>query len=190
MAEAQNAAPLAFRQSVFQTSMLMPSQLWERLRHARRHADLTQRDIAHAVGLTRSAVAQWEASEPEQRTKPSAEHMMVFSRLTKAPLEWLMNDGSRLDDLFKALAETDEPDRLPDVLPDVRQGNQVFCFAQTPEQVAAKLAQLSSEDEKLERHLVLISADVAVTQVSTLAEALTHVGARLERGARKTTKRG
>lgn len=166
----------------------MPSQLWERLRAARRHADLTQREVAVACGLTRSAVAQWEAAESEQRTRPASDHLIIVSRLTKAPLDWLMNDASRLEDLYKLAAEYDpsggpvgppQP-AVPEVLPDVRQGEQVFCFATTPEQVRAKLAQLQNEPAKLEKHLILVGVAAQVTQVATLSEALAQVARQLD----------
>lgn len=177
---------LAFGQPGLQTAALMPSQLWERLRAARRYADLTQREVAIAVGLTRSAVAQWEAAEAEQRTRPSADHLIVFSKLTKAPLEWLMNDASRLDDLYKLASENDGttappgqvPPKVPEVLPDVRQGDQLFCFASSPEQVAAKLAQLATEDG--EKHLILVGVKTEVKQVASLSEALAYVASQLD----------
>lgn len=179
---------LAFGQPALQTAALMPSQLWERLRAARRYADLTQREVALAVGLTRSAVAQWEAAEPEQRTRPSVEHLMVISKLTKAPLDWLMNDASKLEDLYKLAATNDgaapsgpAPPRVPDFLPDVRQGDQLFCFAQTPEQVAAKLAQLAGDTADLERHLILVGVPADVFQVGSLAEALALVASKLDK---------
>lgn len=182
---------LAFGQRGLQTAALMPSQLWERLRAARRYADLTQREVAIAVGLTRSAVAQWEAAEVEQRTKPSAEHLIVISKLTRAPLEWLMNDSSLIDDLWKLAATNDTslpgagpgapPQRVPDILPDVRQGDQLFCFAQSPEQVAAKLAQLAGEEARVEKHLILVGVRAEVSSVATLADALSLVAAKLDK---------
>lgn len=185
-----NATPtrrLAFVPPALQTQALMPSQLWERLRAARRHADLTQREVAVACGLTRSAVAQWEASEPEQRTRPNSDHLIVFSRLTKAPLEWLMNDASRLDDLYRVVADADAaqppataPPKVPEVLPDVRSPGKVFCFAQTPEQVAAKLAQLQAEDIGLEKHLILVSVGCETKQVTSLSEALSYVASQID----------
>ena len=188
IAMADEPRRLAFGQQGLQTAALMPSQLWERLRAARRYADLTQREVAIAVGLTRSAVAQWEAAEAEQRTRPSAEHLIVFSKLTKAPLEWLMNDASRLDDLYKLASENDgmpspsaqAPPKVPEVLPDVRQGDQLFCFASSPEQVAAKLAQLATEDPRLERHLILVGVKADLKQVSSLSEALAYVASQLD----------
>lgn len=179
---------LAFGQPALQTAALMPSQLWERLRAARRYADLTQREVAIAVGLTRSAVAQWEAAEVDQRTRPSVEHLIVVSKLTKAPLEWLMNDASRLDDLYKLAATNDAalaapaqaPPKVPEVLPDVRQGEQLFCFASSPEQVQAKLAQLANEEPSLEKHLILVGVKVELKQVASLSEALAYVASQLD----------
>lgn len=165
----------------------MPSELWQRLRAARRYADLAQKDIARAVGLTRSAVAQWEASEPEHRTKPSVDHLMIVSRVTKAPLEWLMNDASRLDDLYKLASNNDSElpsandtrEKVADVLPDVRQHNRLIVFAQTPEQVAAKVDQLRREPPDLVKHLIVIGLQADVSSVNSLADALTLAAAKL-----------
>ena len=182
-------SPLAFSRFGLHTAALMPSELWQRLRAARRFADLAQKDIARAVGLTRSAVAQWEAAEPEHRTKPSVDHLMIVSRVTKAPLEWLLNDASRLEDLYKLAATNDQDvahasdsltrEKPPDVLPDVRQHNRLIVFAQTPEQVAAKVDQLRREPPDLVKNLIVIGLQADVSSVNSLADALTLAAAKL-----------
>lgn len=79
----------------------MPSQLWERLRAARRYADMTQAQLAAACGVTRSAYAFMESKDPNARSRPSAEQVMAIARLTKVPVEWLMNDAVDPGEVWK-----------------------------------------------------------------------------------------
>ncbi len=176
---------LAFRQPEWnKTAPLIMSELWQRLRHARRFADLTQQDLANKCGVSRGAVALWEAAEPEHRTKPTTEHLIHVSKATGVPLEWLLNDAADLDAIWRLTGEFGEggitprrrsSDRAPEVLPDLRQEGHLFCFAQTPEQIAAKLAQLAAEPEELKKHLILIGAVALVHMAPSPAEALSLV---------------
>lgn len=79
----------------------MASQLWERLRAARRFADMTQAQLAAACGITRSGYAFFESKDPNSRSRPSAEQVMAVSRLTRVPIEWLMNDAADPGDVWK-----------------------------------------------------------------------------------------
>jgi len=79
----------------------MASGLWQRLRAARRYADKRQQDISDACGVSRGAVAQWESAEPGHRTRPGITELMTVSRTTGVPVEWLMNDASDPNDVFK-----------------------------------------------------------------------------------------
>ena len=56
-----------------------------RIAIAREHAELTQADVARALGITRPAVSQWEAG----KTKPSREKLRAFAKLTSTNPEWL-----------------------------------------------------------------------------------------------------
>jgi len=71
----------------------MASELWQRIKAARRHASLTQDEVAQMLNLTRPAVAQWESKNPETRTSPSRANLNAFSELTGAPMDWLTDDG-------------------------------------------------------------------------------------------------
>lgn len=51
---------------------------------ARVNADMRQQDLAEAVHVNRSAVAQWETG----RTEPSASKMFAIARATNQPLDW------------------------------------------------------------------------------------------------------
>lgn len=145
------------------------SELWQRLRQARRFADLTQQDLASKCGVSRGAVALWEAAEPEHRTKPSTGHLLKVAETTGAPIEWLLNDASDVNAIWRLAGEFSggqavEAERKNwknrasdhDVLPDLRQEGHLFVFAQTPEQIARKLMQLQSEPAELNKHLVVV----------------------------------
>lgn len=151
----------------------MPTQLWQRLRQARRFADMTQADLAVRCHVSRGAVALWEAAEPEHRTKPTTDHLIAVSKATGVPLEWLLNDASNLDDIWRLNGEFgDGRAKQQDVLPDLRQGEHLFLFAQTPEQIAAKLEQIAAEPASTKTHLVLVGASATVHTAATPAEAL------------------
>lgn len=155
------------------------STLWQRLRQARRYADLTQADLAQKCGVSRGAVALWEAEDAQHRTKPTTDHLIAISKTTKVPLEWLMNDASQLDEIWRLNGEFGDGQRpnatVKDVLPDLHQDGHYFLFAQTPEQVRSKLEQLPSLPPDVTPHLVLVGASVAVHTVATPADALSAV---------------
>ena len=198
------SAPLAFyplpvyaspSNNVSDASIPM-SEFWQRLRQARKYADLTQADLAKACGVTRGAVALWEAAEVEHRTRPTTDHLIEISKKTKVPLEWLLNDAASMNDLWKLTGEFGgtanwkdgggpgspaEPESRPvpalepDVLPDLRQGEHFFVFAKTPEQIAAKLAVLAAEPETTLKHLILVGAGAEVQAVASPTDALSVV---------------
>lgn len=90
----------------------MPSQLWQRLKAARKFADLTQSQVAVACGVTRSAYAFWESSEEAIRTRPSAEQVMAVAKLAHVPIEWLMNDAASVDDVWRLGSLSSAPSRV------------------------------------------------------------------------------
>lgn len=164
----------------------MPTKLWQRLRQARRYADLTQAQLAVECGVSRGAVALWEAEESEHRTKPTTDHLIAISKATGVPLEWLMNDASQLDSIWRLGGEFSDDKRqaaapaapaLPpaDVLPDLLQDGHLFLFAQTPEQVAAKLELAKTAPPGVQPHLVLIGTTATVHTAETPAAALSAV---------------
>lgn len=146
------------------------SELWQRLRTARRYADLTQTDLGRACGVSRSAVAFWESETAEQRTRPTLEHMVTISKSTGAPLEWLMNDSSRLEDLLHVAEAPARPagaapvspgrpaPRAPDPLPDLRHGGALFVFAHGDAQsIAQKMERLLTEPAGVRTHLIIVA---------------------------------
>lgn len=182
--------PLAFLPQYVQSPYMALSELWQRLRQARRFADLTQADLAAKCGVSRGAVALWEAAEPEHRTRPTTDHIVVISKVCNVPLDWLLNDTSDLNALWRLSGEFG-PAPAPatnghtlvnghtngngDVLPDLRQAGHLFVFAQTPAQVVAKLSQLANEPSTLQKHLILIGSDANISTVATPTDALAQV---------------
>lgn len=163
-------------------TVVMTTQLWQRLRQARRYADLTQTDLAGKCGVSRGAVALWEAEEPEHRTRPTTDHLIAISKATNVPLDWLLNDASRLEDLWRLGGEFGDtprqvltPGAVQDVLPDLLQDGHLFLFAKTPEQIAAKLVQLKTVADGVKPHLILLNGNADVHITSSAAEALSVV---------------
>lgn len=57
-----------------------------RIRQARRRLQLSQRALANKLGVTRTAVSQWEAPSG---SKPRQEHLRQLSLLSGVNFEWL-----------------------------------------------------------------------------------------------------
>ena len=70
----------------------MASELWQRIRSARQHADLKQDDIAKVCGVTRPAVSLWESKDPTKRTKPDINQIQALAKLARLPVEYFLND--------------------------------------------------------------------------------------------------
>lgn len=159
-------------------TVVMATQMWQRLRQARRFADLTQSALALQCGISRGAVALWEAEEPEHRTKPTTDHLIAVAKVTGVPLEWLMNDASELDAIWRLNGEFGDAPRQSkgqDVLPDLSQDGQLFLFASTAEQLAAKLEQIKAAPPGVKPHLILVGTDAQVHVAATPADALSAV---------------
>lgn len=62
-------------------------ELNARIYKARKDADLTQEQLASAVGKTRGAVAQWESGE----VRPRHSTLQAIATATNKPLSWLVN---------------------------------------------------------------------------------------------------
>lgn len=75
----------------------MTTELWQRIKTARRDAKLTQDQVADTLGISRAAVAQWEATRPENRTAPSRDNLALFAKMANVSLGWLMDDSLSAD---------------------------------------------------------------------------------------------
>lgn len=58
----------------------------QRIRLARRHAGLSQTQLAQKVGVRRSAVSHWESAEGKN---PSVTHLRTIATVTQVQFEWL-----------------------------------------------------------------------------------------------------
>ena len=80
-----------------------------RIRLARRHAGLSQAQLAEAVHVQRSAVSHWESA---QAKNPSVTHLRDIATATRVQFEWLVTGRgamamcaeARLDDVPTAQA--------------------------------------------------------------------------------------
>jgi transcriptional regulator with XRE-family HTH domain len=80
----------------------------QRIRLARRHAGLSQAALATAVGVHRSAVSHWEAS---QGKLPSTHHLQQLALVTGVQFEWLATGRGRMqlsaDTEFESVSAAD-----------------------------------------------------------------------------------
>lgn len=65
-------------------------ELNARIFKARKDADMTQEQLAEAVGKTRGAVAQWESGE----VRPRHATLQAIAEATKKPLTWLLTGSA------------------------------------------------------------------------------------------------
>lgn len=72
----------------------------EKLREARKEANLSQEEFARKAGVSRSAVAKWESD----RGMPDVENLKVIASLLNISLDYLLDDDGRL-----TFNETREP---------------------------------------------------------------------------------
>lgn len=73
------------------------SELWQRLRAARKSARMSQDELGRRVGVSRAAVSQWEHPDPEKRTRPRWETLAEVAKVTGAPIDWLHDDTVNLE---------------------------------------------------------------------------------------------
>lgn len=77
------------RKQIFH-NLLMQTELWQRIRIARKGAKLSQQALADKVGVERPAVTQWESENPGNRTKPKIEMLPKIARATGTSETWLI----------------------------------------------------------------------------------------------------
>ncbi len=69
------------------------SELSIRIRQARRHIGHSQAELAKALGVHRSAVAQWESA---QAANPTSTHLAHVASATNVRFEWLATGRGRM----------------------------------------------------------------------------------------------
>lgn len=78
-------------------STMQSSTLGNRLRHAREHAKLTQAQLADRVGVTSSAISQWETGAV---SRISAANLRRTAAVLRVSLDWLLSgeDGHEVSE--------------------------------------------------------------------------------------------
>lgn len=76
----------------------MASEMWQRIRIARRYAQLSQETLGNLCNppVSKSAVAQWESASAQKRTTPKLSNLNTIAEATGAPLDWLLSDDTDL----------------------------------------------------------------------------------------------
>lgn len=82
------------------------SELWQRLRAARRFADLRQQDVSDELTKrgrpkSRATIALWESAEPSIRTEPGAEDVRTLAEIYGVPVAFIMDNGAHPDDVWR-----------------------------------------------------------------------------------------
>lgn len=72
----------------------MPSELWERIRAVRLRRKLSQEAFGADLGVSKSAVSQWENPDPDRRTVPELFKLQELARVHRVDLGWLLDDAS------------------------------------------------------------------------------------------------
>jgi len=69
------------------------SELSFRIRQARRRSAMSQSDLGTAIGVNRSAVAQWESRDG---SRPTSENLSRIAVITAVQFEWLATGRGRM----------------------------------------------------------------------------------------------
>src|SRR5687767_2404591 len=94
----------------------MVTSIHDRIRLARRHARITQAELAKAVGVQRSAVAQWESANG---VRPTLENQVKIATIASMRLEWLATGRGKMS--------MDEKDDSGDHITDLQLSEFALC---------------------------------------------------------------
>lgn len=81
----------------------MPSEMWTRLKTARKAANLTQLQLAKALGITRSGYAFLETHNDAARTIPNITQLRTISEVTGVPLDLIVDNNTELTDIVRSM---------------------------------------------------------------------------------------
>ena len=112
-----------------------------RIRLARRHAALSQTQLAQAVGVQRSAVSHWEAPDGKN---PSVKHLREIALVTGVQFEWLATGRGEMARSREAVLDAvSAVDAL--LVDDALEQRLVLAFREAP--VKARLALVEVAEE-------------------------------------------
>lgn len=81
----------------------MASEMWMRLKTARKAADKTQLQLAKALGITRSGYAFLETPHDAHRTNPTITQLRTIAETTGVPLDLIVDDNADASDIVRSL---------------------------------------------------------------------------------------
>jgi transcriptional regulator with XRE-family HTH domain len=112
-----------------------------RIRLARRHAGISQTQLAEAVGVQRSAVSHWEAARGKV---PSVKHLREIALVTGVQFEWLVTGRGQMvpsrDALLDSVAAVDAL-----MVEDPLEQRLVLAFREAPTRARMALMELAEE---------------------------------------------
>lgn len=88
--------------------MIKKSELWQRIRAARKRAGYRQSDVSDRLGVDRTAITQWESKNPERRTRPDIGRLEDFGKITRTPLWWLLSDDVDIEEAWPEVVNENE----------------------------------------------------------------------------------
>lgn len=100
-------------------ALLTTSELWQRLRAARKHAELRQQDIADATGKARPTVACWESSDPLNRTQVEIDDLKVIAKRCKLKLAFFLDDNANPGEVHRWAATPGDDSGMPANEPNI-----------------------------------------------------------------------
>jgi len=113
----------------------------QRIRLARRHAAMSQTQLAQAVGVQRSAVSHWEAP---QGKNPSVQHMREIAMVTGVQFEWLATGRGQMapsrDTVLDSVAAVDAL-----LVDDSLEQRLLMAFREAPVRARLALVELVEE---------------------------------------------
>ena len=113
----------------------------QRIRLARRHAAMSQTQLAQAVGVQRSAVSHWEAP---QGKNPSVKHLREISMVTGVQFEWLATGrGQMAPSRETVLDSVSAVDAL--LVDDALEQRLLVAFREAPVRARLALVELMEE---------------------------------------------
>lgn len=102
--EMSSHAPFSVERS-YTTIRGMKSHIRDRIKAARQHAKLSQEKLGELIGVSKSAVSNWETYNPDKFSYPTYENLRLISLHTGAPISWLMDDEAEINADWKSYAE-------------------------------------------------------------------------------------